>query len=63
MKNWKAIAAASNLAIPEADLDRITGSLDALEAAFRPLASAIPHTTEPAVVYQPEVYRKEAETE
>jgi hypothetical protein len=54
MKDWKGIAAASNLAIPAADLERITGSLDALEAAFRPLAAAIPHLCEPALVYQPE---------
>ncbi len=54
MKDWKAIAAGSNLAIPPADLERVAGSLDALEAAFRPLAARIPHSTEPALVYQPE---------
>lgn len=54
MKDWKAIAAGSNLAIPQADLDRVADALGALEAAFRPLAARIPHATEPAVVYQPE---------
>jgi hypothetical protein len=51
MKNWKKIAEASELRIPEPDLDRITPSLDALEATFRPLTKDIPHDVEPAVAF------------
>ena len=51
MKNWKKIAEASELRIPEPDLDRITPALDGLEAAFRPLAKDIPHDVEPAVAF------------
>jgi hypothetical protein len=49
MKNWKKIAEANELPIPAPDLDRITPALDALEAAFRPLTTNIPHDVEPAV--------------
>ena len=53
MKNWKLIAQANEFDIPEADLDRIAPVLDALEAAFRPLADNIPLETEPAIVFVP----------
>jgi hypothetical protein len=49
--DWKALARARRLNIPEADLDRIAAPLDGLERAFRPLASAIPHDVEPAVIF------------
>ena len=51
MKNWKKIAESSELHIPEPDLERITPTLDALEAAFRPLTKNIPHDMEPAVAF------------
>ena len=51
MKDWKKIAEAHNLAIPDADLDRIRPSLDQLEAAFRPLAGNIAHEVEPAITF------------
>jgi hypothetical protein len=51
-KDWKKIARASGLSIPEAALDHIAPSLDALEAYFRPLARALPPETEPAVAFQ-----------
>jgi hypothetical protein len=51
MKNWKKIAEASDLRIPDTDLDRITPALDALETAFRPLTKDIPHDVEPAVAF------------
>ncbi|MEX2263530.1 MAG: hypothetical protein WD696_16350 [Bryobacteraceae bacterium] len=51
MTDWKKIAEARGLNIPAADLERIAPSLDALEAAFRPLTASIPHETEPAVVF------------
>ena len=50
MKDWNKINEASGLHIP--DLARITASLDALEAAFRPLVKTIPHDVEPAIALQ-----------
>jgi len=50
-KDWKKIARASGLAIPDAALERIAQSLDALEADFRPLARALPPETEPAIAF------------
>lgn len=52
MKNWKKIAEANDLRIPESDLDRIAPALDALEAAFRPLTRDIPDDVEPAVNFR-----------
>ncbi len=49
--DWKTLAAARRLDIPEADLDRLVAPLDGLERAFRPLAPAIPHDVEPAVIF------------
>ena len=51
MKNWKKIAEANELRIPEPDLDRITPALEALDAAFRPLAKDIPQDVEPALAF------------
>jgi hypothetical protein len=50
MKNWKQMAEAAGLNIP--DMDRITASLDGLEAAFRPLVKKIPHDVEPALIFR-----------
>ena len=50
-KDWKKIARANGLAIPDAALERIAQSLDALEADFRPLARTLPPETEPAVAF------------
>jgi hypothetical protein len=47
--DWKAIAQARNLDIPEEAIVRIAPSLDTLEAAFRPLLQRIPDTVEPAI--------------
>jgi hypothetical protein len=52
MKDWKAIATACKLGIPEPDVDRIVPSLDALESIFRPLAKSIPYDVEPAIVFR-----------
>jgi hypothetical protein len=52
MKNWKLLATAQNLEIPEPELELIIPALDALEAAFRPLAATIPAETEPAVIFR-----------
>ena len=51
MRNWKQLAAGLDLNIPAEDLDKLTGTMDAMEAAFRPLVSGIPHETEPAVIF------------
>ena len=51
MKNWKKIAEASELRIPEPDLDRIAPALDALDAAFRPQTKNIPDDVEPAISF------------
>jgi hypothetical protein len=52
MKNWKKIAEANDLRIPESDLERIAPSLDALEVSFRPLTRNIPDDVEPAVIFR-----------
>jgi hypothetical protein len=46
-KNWKAIAEASSFGIPESELERVAAALNALEAAFRPLAKDLPPDLEP----------------
>lgn len=51
-KDWRKIARASGFTIPDAALEQISQSLDALQAGFRPLASALPPETEPAVAFQ-----------
>ncbi len=49
-KNWKKIAEGRGLALTDAELERFTPALDALEAAFRPLLALIPFETEPAII-------------
>lgn len=51
-KDWRKIARASGFTIPDPALEQISQSLDALEAGFRPLASALPPETEPAVAFR-----------
>jgi len=50
MIDWKAAARARALDIPDEALDAIAPSLDALEAAFRPLVKLLPREVEPAVI-------------
>jgi hypothetical protein len=52
MKNWKKIAEAHDLRIPETDLERVAPALDNLEIAFRPLTKTIPDDIEPAVTFR-----------
>ncbi len=52
MKNWKKIAEANDLRIPESDLERIVPALETLEAAFRPLVKTIPDEIEPAITFR-----------
>jgi hypothetical protein len=51
-KDWKKIARANGLSIPDSALERIAQSLDALEAGFRPLVRTLPPGAEPALVFQ-----------
>ncbi len=53
MKDWKAIAKAEKLDIPEGDLERITPPLDGLEQAFRPLLQTLAGETQPAAIFRP----------
>jgi hypothetical protein len=52
MTDWKAIALARGLQMPDDQLERLCATLAALEAAFQPLKERIPHHTEPAVLFQ-----------
>ena len=49
MQDWKSIASAKDVGIPDADLDGIVSVLESLEAAFRPLVVTIPRDVEPAI--------------
>jgi hypothetical protein len=49
MIDFKALARARGLDIPESELDRIVPTLESLEAAFRPLAADLPASLEPVV--------------
>jgi hypothetical protein len=51
MKDWKQIASANGLPIPEGDFDRITPALDSLEKSFRPLVDAMPQDLDPAFLF------------
>jgi hypothetical protein len=49
MKNWESIASGNGLGLSPQQLEKIRPPLDALEAAFRPLVTTLPHEVEPAV--------------
>lgn len=48
MKDWKLLAKALDLDIPEPAVETAATALEAVEAAFRPLVREIPLETEPA---------------
>jgi hypothetical protein len=50
MKNWEAIALGNGLGLTAEQLARITPTMNALEVAFRPLVTTIPHEIEPAFI-------------
>ena len=52
--DWKALAQAWRLGIPEADLEKIAPRLDALHGLFLPLAQGLKPDQEPATVFQAE---------
>ena len=49
MQDWRSIALAKRVGIPDADLDGIVAVLESLDASFRPLVVTIPRDVEPAV--------------
>ena len=49
--DWKKIAEAAGVAIPEADLARTLAPLDGLEAAFRALSDGLGPQHETSVIY------------
>lgn len=53
--DWRALAQARRLDIPERDVDAIAGRLDALEAAIRPLAQKLTPDQEPALGFRADV--------
>ncbi|MDQ2898775.1 MAG: hypothetical protein M3Y07_03125 [Acidobacteriota bacterium] len=50
MQDWKSIAIAKRLGIPEAQLELIVPVLEALEASFRPLVATIATDIEPSII-------------
>lgn len=54
MTDFRAVARARGLGIPEEELDRVARPLEAIEAAFRPLVAELPSLLEPATAICPE---------
>ncbi len=52
MKDWTLLARAGGLDIPAADLAKTASTLEALDAAFRPLASDLTPEMEPCAVFR-----------
>jgi hypothetical protein len=50
--DWKALAQARRLDIPEGDVEAIGARLDALEAAIRPLTRKLTPDQEPALRFE-----------
>ena len=50
-KDWKLIAQGLSLPIPAADLERTIAPLNALEAAFRPMAATLTPDVETSTIY------------
>jgi hypothetical protein len=50
-KDWKKIARASGITIPDTAFERIVPTLDSLDAEFRPLVRALPPASEPATTF------------
>ncbi len=47
MTDWKAVAKARGVEIPDEEMERVTGPLESLERVFRPLAGNLPASLEP----------------
>jgi hypothetical protein len=52
MKDWKLMVKAQGLDISDREVDQMQPTLDALEAAFRPLIAGIPSDVEPALIFR-----------
>lgn len=52
MKDFRSIAKASGLEVPDRDLDRIVAPLESLERAFRPLVQGLKAEHEPATAFR-----------
>jgi len=52
MKDWKALARARDLGIPDAELDRILPPLENLEETFRPLVKGLTPDLEPCTIFR-----------
>ena len=61
MKNWKQIASAQNLQIPDEAFERIAPALDNLEAVFLPLLPELSWGVDPAVTFRPDEDRPAGE--
>jgi hypothetical protein len=53
--DWKALAQARRLGIPDGDVEAIAARLDTLEAAIRPLAQELTPDQEPALGFRADV--------
>jgi hypothetical protein len=61
MTDWKTLATARCPDIPADAVDGIAPALEALEAAFRPLASTLTADIEPAVTLSPALLSRTGE--
>jgi hypothetical protein len=50
--DWKKIAQARGLAIPERELERSAAVLDQMEIIFRPLVCSLPPEWDPALLFR-----------
>jgi hypothetical protein len=52
MKNWKILAEANGLGIPESEIERVLVPLQGLEEAFRKIATSFPADTDSALIFE-----------
>jgi hypothetical protein len=50
-RDWKLIAKGIAPEIPQPELEKVVGVLQALETQFAPLRQSLPHETEPALIF------------
>ncbi len=51
MKDWRLVARAVGLQIPDEELERVAKSLDGLETVFRPLTAQLHPGVDEAVIF------------
>jgi hypothetical protein len=59
MDDWKAIAEARGLGIPDTEVARLVPVMEALERSFRPLLKALPHEADLANNFRAETTESE----